>query len=226
MTKGNWPKCAHCQLKPEERACRGEGKRAPVFCPMTLEGTAIERSREEYREAGNREFACRAALQEASGYEVDKADPENAGRLNSPLEIAEFAHRMGYRRLGLAFCTGLHREAAAVTRVLEGHGFDVVSVVCKVGRISKEEIGVQEKEKISPGKFESMCNPIGQAKVLNAAATDFNVVLGLCVGHDSLFFKYSQAPTTVLAAKDRVTGHNPLAVVYTLDHYYSRLLKP
>jgi uncharacterized metal-binding protein len=70
-----------------------------------------------------------------------------------------------------------------------------------------------------------MCNPIFQAYVVNDAGTDFNVLLGLCVGHDSLFFKYTEAPTTVLAVKDRVTGHNPLAAVYLSESYYSWLDK-
>jgi uncharacterized metal-binding protein len=70
-----------------------------------------------------------------------------------------------------------------------------------------------------------MCNPVFQAKLLNQAATQFNILLGLCVGHDSLFFQYAQAPTTVLAVKDRVTGHNPLAAVYLADTYYKRLTR-
>lgn len=45
----------------------------------------------------------------------------------------------------------------------------------------------------------------------------------LCVGHDSLFLKYSEAMRTVCAVKDQVTGHNPLAAIYTLDTVYSRL---
>ena len=35
-----------------------------------------------------------------------------------------------------------------------------------------------------------MFNPILQARVLNQRQTDLNVVVGLCVGHDSLFSKY------------------------------------
>ena len=58
---------------------------------------------------------------------------------------------------------------------------------------------------------------------VNDAKVQFNILLGLCVGHDSLFFKYAEAPTTVLAVKDRVTGHNPLAAVYLLESYYGRL---
>jgi uncharacterized metal-binding protein len=73
---------------------------------------------------------------------------------------------------------------------------------------------------------EAMCNPVLQARVLNEEATDLNVLLGLCVGHDSLFFRYAEAPTTVLAAKDRVTGHNPLAAVYLSESYYTRVRHP
>jgi len=68
-----------------------------------------------------------------------------------------------------------------------------------------------------------MCNPISQAMVLNDDKTDFNILLGLCVGHDSLFIKYANAYTTVLVVKDRVLGHNPVAALYTADGYYQRL---
>jgi len=103
------------------------------------------------------------------------------------------------------------------------HGFDMISVVCKAGRVPKEAIGIGEEEKVAPNTFESMCNPVLQAMILNDEKTEFNILLGLCVGHDSLFFKYAQAPCTVLAVKDRLLGHNPLAAVYTLDSYYRAL---
>jgi uncharacterized metal-binding protein len=99
----------------------------------------------------------------------------------------------------------------------------MVSAVCKVGRVAKEKIGISDADKIAVGTFETMCNPILQAEILNREETDFNLLLGLCVGHDSLFFQYAKAPCTVLAVKDRVTGHNPLAAVYTLDSYYRSL---
>ncbi|HNV64302.1 MAG TPA: DUF1847 domain-containing protein, partial [Smithellaceae bacterium] len=89
-----------------------------------------------------------------------------------------------------------------------------------------EEIGVKEEEKIFIGQHETMCNPIAQALIVNRQKTQFNILLGLCVGHDSLFFKYAKAPTTVLAVKDRVTGHNPLAAVYTSGSYYAWINKP
>lgn len=139
------------------------------------------------------------------------------------VEIAEFAGRMGYRRLGLAFCIGLAAEAALVADVLSGRGYEVISVACKAGATPKEDIGLAEEDKIFQGEFETMCNPIFQAELLNQAGTDFNVLLGLCVGHDSLFFQRTKAPSTVLAVKDRVTGHNPLAALYTSGTYYRKI---
>lgn len=70
-----------------------------------------------------------------------------------------------------------------------------------------------------------MCNPILQAKVLNEAKTELNIVMGLCVGHDSLFYKYSDALVTTCVTKDRVLGHNPVAALYTADFYYRKLKK-
>ena len=40
-----------------------------------------------------------------------------------------------------------------------------------------------------------------------------------------LFAKYSSAPVTTLVVKDRVTGHNPVAVLYGQNFYYKRLQK-
>jgi uncharacterized metal-binding protein len=68
-----------------------------------------------------------------------------------------------------------------------------------------------------------MCNPLLQAEVLNEENTEFNVMLGLCVGHDALFLRHARALTTVFAVKDRLTGHNPLAALYTSRTYHSRL---
>ena len=102
-------------------------------------------------------------------------------------------------------------------------GFEVISILCKAGRTSKDRVGIKDEEKIFRGTEESMCNPIFQAKLLNEEKTDFNILLGLCVGHDSLFFQYAKAPTTVLAVKDRVTGHNPLVPIYLSTSYYQKL---
>ncbi len=68
-----------------------------------------------------------------------------------------------------------------------------------------------------------MCNPIGQALVLNKEKTDLNIILGLCIGHDILFTQHSAAPVTTLAVKDRVLAHNPLGALYS--GYYLKKLR-
>ena len=75
-------------------------------------------------------------------------------------------------------------------------GFQVESVLCKVGHHNRSCIGVEDHR----GK--PMCNPIAQSEYLNQAGTQLNIAVGLCVGHDSLFFQHSKAPVTVLIAKD------------------------
>ena len=132
---------------------------------------------------------------------------------------------MGYKKLGIAFCSGLHGEAFSLTQILEAQGFEVISVACKAGGTPKEQIGIKEEEKIRIGEFESMCSPIAQAMILNEEKADFNILVGLCVGHDSLFLKYSKAYCTVLVAKDRVLAHNPVGVLYTAGSYYARMLR-
>jgi len=97
-------------------------------------------------------------------------------------------------------------------------------VICKNGSTPKEFLGIEECRKINPGTYEPMCNPVGQAVLLNRTGTELNIVMGLCVGHDSLFIKYSEAPVTVFAVKDRVLAHNPLGAVYLADGYYKRKL--
>ena len=70
-----------------------------------------------------------------------------------------------------------------------------------------------------------MCSPIAQAEVLNHMKVDLAIMLGLCIGHDTLFIKYCRVPMTVLAVKDRVFGHNPLAALYlSSSPYYGRLM--
>ncbi len=170
------------------------------------------------------EFARQASIQEGSCYANRDQRPYVMQPTKTRIEeICEFAGRMNYRKLGLAFCIGLAKEAAAVAEILKGRGFEVVSVLCKAGRTPKERLGITDEEKIRRGTDEAMCNPIFQATLLNEEATEFNILLGLCVGHDSLFFKYAKAPTTVLAVKDRVTGHNPLAAIYLSESYYRKL---
>ncbi len=225
MKKDLLSDCASCTYMPQERICMNpaEGKGARG-CPTLGKKRLIGEVQKEYQPRNVREFARQASIQEGSCYSGRDKRPYVMHPTKPRIqEICEFARKMGYTRLGLVFCTGLSKEAAIVNQILRAQGFETISVACKAGAVPKEAIGVKDREKIFMGQHETMCNPILQAAIVNEARTDFNVLLGLCVGHDSLFFRYTVAPTTVLAVKDRVTGHNPLGPVYLWGNYYSWL---
>jgi uncharacterized metal-binding protein len=218
------PGCARCSFQTSERFCQKEDGNAPPFCPTKNYDEIISKALDVLKDPDILEFARQASIQEGEGYANRHLDYQQVKPVKPRIqETIEFAHRMNYKRLGLAFCMGLVKEAKVVEKLLTAEGFEVVSTLCKVGREPKETIGVEDDEKIRIGCFESMCNPIAQAFVINSEKTEFNIVVGLCVGHDSLFLKYADAPCTVLAAKDRLLGHNPLAAIYTIDSYYRSL---
>jgi uncharacterized metal-binding protein len=206
------PVCALCRVAACD-ASTGE-KTPPSFCPMQAEGELLEEVKASYlADEAVRRLAIESARTEAAGYCI-------ATRVE---ETMDFARRMGWRRLGIAHCIGLMEEARAARDIFVAGGFEVFTACCKVGSIDKEVVGLEDEEKVRPGQYEAMCSPVGQAALLAKAKTEFNVVMGLCVGHDSLFFMHTKAPATVLVAKDRVLGHNPVAALHTSHSYYRRL---
>ena len=212
MPEYDGPTCVLSGVK----ACTAapETKDPPAFCPMPAEPELLAEVERAYlSDPQLRRIAVESARTEAAGY----------CRATRVEEIMDFARRMGWHRLGIAHCVGLMQEAKAARDIFLAGGFEVCTVCCKAGSIDKEQVGIRDEEKVRPGQYEAMCSPVGQAALLDTAGTQFNVVIGLCVGHDSLFFAYSKAPVTVLVAKDRVLGHNPVAALYTSHSYYRRL---
>ena len=217
------PGCADCKIK--KKICQDEDGNGPAYCPTINFSDVVEASLSEYDRPEIKDFAVNATIQEGECYVNKEKDNPHVRYAIKPRvqETIEFAHKMGYKRLGLAFCGGLKHEAKILSDILKEQGFELASVVCSVGRTPKEFLGIKEEQKVSPGEYEAMCSPIAQAKVLNAANTEFNIIFGLCVGHDSLFMRSSDALCTVLVAKDRVTGHNPLAAINLHKSYYKKL---
>ena len=132
------------------------------------------------------------------------------GRQTRLGETILFAKQLGCSKIGLAFCIGLSNEAKIIDEILSKH-FEVISVCCKVCGIDKKDFDLPQ---ISSESQEVMCNPAGQAELLNHAESELNIICGLCVGHDAIFAKVSDAPVTTLIAKDRLLAHNPVGAVY------------
>jgi len=120
-------------------------------------------------------------------------------------ELARFAERMQYRHLGIAFCVACGDEAKALHKLL-ARRFKVTSVCCTLGGMKKNDV---LPEDVEDSGQKVLCNPLGQAEMLNRAQTELNIVIGLCVGHDILFAQHAKAPCTTLMVKDRVLVNNP-----------------
>ena len=220
--------CSAVQAKGGKTNCTTGGAPAgpprPRTCPTNTQadviGLALDVLRGEDEDAKTARVAARV---EGLGYE--RSDGKAQARWTRVEDTIAFAHLMGYRKIGIATCVGLLDETSRLVDILKAQGFEAMSVCCKAGSADKVEVGVRDAEKIRPGQFEAACNPIAQARICNELGTDFNLIVGLCVGHDTLFNKHSDAPVSTLVAKDRVTGHNPAAVLYG-QHYYRRLRSP
>lgn len=201
--------CVDCAVKN----CSKMDKTFPEFCLTThMQDGVLSEAMENYKEEENHRVMIAAA----------EVEFEHYCQHTRVEEIIDFAHKMNVRKIGIATCVGLLRESHTLACILRKHGFEVFGIVCKAGTQKKVSVGIPE---VCNAVGENMCNPILQAKMLNRQKTDLNVVVGLCVGHDSLFYKYSDALVTTAVTKDRVLGHNPVAALYTADSYYSKLKK-
>jgi uncharacterized metal-binding protein len=135
------------------------------------------------------------------------------GRLRNRVEeLVFFARSQGMRRIGVAFCVSLLKEAQELGRILVAEGLEVELVCCRVGAVDHDEIGLP---KANPEKFAAICNPVAQARLLDERGVDLIVQMGLCIGHDLILQQEARAPVTTLVVKDRV-----------LDHHTIRALRP
>lgn len=122
-------------------------------------------------------------------------------------ELAHFARRSGMRRVGVAFCVSMRKEAQRLADKLEAEGLETALVCCRVGAVDAADIGLPRTD---PEKFVSTCNPVAQARLLDEARVELVAAVGLCIGHDLVLQQESVAPVTTLVVKDRVHDHDPI----------------
>ena len=201
--------CSYC---PGKYCVTGDVSHAPKFCPTIVRADLMSQAKDKLQDSENQAMARDVAQ-----------TWKELGKLTRIEETMMYARLRGYQKLGLAFCLGLSDEAQLLTNVFLNEGFEVVSVCCMCGALSSDDVQLPEEDKIVSGNRQPMCNPIGQATLMNSEGCQFNILLGLCVGDDTLFIKHSHAPVTVLAVKDRVLANNPLGALYTSRNPFSRM---
>ncbi len=206
------PSCIDCGLC----GCADNSQSYPPFCvTKSLSDDDRKALLEDYQE--NDVFAVMNAASET----MSRAFDEQWCRVE---ETMFFARKRGAQRLGIAVCSGLIEEGRLLARVLRANEFEVYGIACKAGALAKAELGVAD----SCCDYGSIsCDPLLQAKMLNEAQTDLNIIVGLCVGHDILFMQRSKAPCTTLVTKDRALVHNPAAALHAIDSasIYNRMLR-
>jgi len=147
--------------------------------------------RELYSSDSDRQVAYHSAVVEGLGY----------GRWTRLREVAEYARRMGYRRIGIGCCPDMWREAVLTAVDLKDHMLDA---------------------RLPPERLE--CDPLGQAQLFARLETQLNVVAGMCVGHEAIFIRSAHAPVTCLVVRDERFRHNPVAALYTAENYSKSIL--
>jgi uncharacterized metal-binding protein len=122
-------------------------------------------------------------------------------------ELLVFSKARGFKRIGIAFCVSLPKEAQRLGRMIRNAGMESEMVCCRVGAIDYAEVGL---EKAHPEKFAATCNPVAQARLLNERKVDLVVQIGLCIGHDLILQRECDAPVTTLVVKDRALDHHTI----------------
>lgn len=217
-------KCSKCKVY----ACvKNEPLNVPNFCPMNTRKDVLDAALNQYYDLNDHNIMAAAART------VVKGITNSWTRIE---DLINFAREMEYEKLGIATCLALISESRILTEILEIKGFEVKSICCKAGSNLEEDVRLQGADlkldfKLINSSMVNMdqtriplCNPIGQAFLLNDEKTDLNILLGLCIGHDALFIKHSEAPVTPLIVKDRRTLNNPAAAIYGSNHFLKRLL--
>ena len=191
---------ARCLCKKMGCWC-GDDKGIPSYCQANHYLEEIEQANKAYAGSDVVDIYSAACV-------VGKKNDGYRPRIE---EALDFAGQMKFSRVGFAACVAFGRELDVIRRLFEQAGIEVFSAGCQIGRSSATDRGLPHLEAYPDN---STCNPIAQAEILNKAQTQLNYIVGLCMGHDILFTRYSSAPVSTLIVKDRLMGNNPAAAIY------------
>jgi len=189
--------CASCA---KSSCLKGEFERMPTTCPTRTRPDIARDATPYTEELTHAEMVSADATPFA-------ADGEKRNRVE---ELAAYAKSQGLGRIGIAFCVSLTKEAQKLGKILREQGLQTELVCCRVGAIDYDEIGLP---KAHPERFAAICNPVAQAKLLNAKKVDLVAQVGLCIGHDLILQRECEVPVTTVVVKDRALDHHSVAAL-------------
>lgn len=179
---------------------RGKVPDIPKYCQANNSLEEINRSKDEYGKSENSDIYEAACI----------VGSESEGFRPRIEEAMHFAKQLKLTKIGFASCVAMEYEVEMLRQLFTRQGFQVVCAGCQIGGVTAEDRGLPHLD----AHVNALCNPVGQALILNAESTELNFILGLCLGHDILFTRYSKAPVSTLIVKDRMMGNNPSAALH------------
>ena len=179
---------------------RDDKVKIPAYCEANNYPDELCRSNKEYPKKGVVDIYKASCVVRA----------HNDGMTPRIEEALLYAKELRLQKIGFAACLAMVSELDLLVKLFAKQGFEVFTAGCQIGGVSATERGVPEAQ----GYSASWRHSIAQAEILNKEKTGLNFILGLCMGHDILFSRYSEAPVSTLIVKDRVTGNNPAAALY------------
>ena len=190
----------NCLCKKME-CWRGDDEGIPSYCQANRYAAEIEKAKAVYAEPEVVDIYTAACV-------VGKKNDGYRPRIE---EALDFAREMKFSKVGFAACVAFGSELEVIRRLFEQAGIEVLTAGCQIGRSTATDRGLPHLEEYPDN---STCNPIAQAEILNKTGSQLNYIIGLCMGHDILFTRYSKAPVSTLIVKDRLLGNNPAAAIY------------
>lgn len=175
-------------------------KGIPAYCQANNYIEELKKSTSEYQKKENIRIYEAACVVGA----------ENNGFRPRIEEALHFTKQLKVSKVGFAACTAFENEIIFLKQFFNDEGIEIACAGCQIGRIDSRERGLPKLNNY----INDTCNPIAQAEILNSENTGLNFIVGLCLGPDILFTRYSNAPVSTLIVKDRMMGNNPAGALY------------
>ena len=175
---------------------------APPDCPSRTAPSILDKAREDYQNPGTEA----QRLYQAFGRLI-----HTGGAKKSRLEhIVDFCRSLEISTMGIASCLRYIKEVHYLRNLFEEQGWRSHVAICKVGGFTVSDIAVEKDTDWI------VCNPLGQAYLLNDLNCEVNVTLGLCMGHEMIFNHYSQGYVTNLIVKEKISCERSLDTLHRI----------
>ena len=191
-----------CVCLDDCRFYQGRPQDAPEDCPTRTAPQVLAEARRIYHDPDSQAHR----LYQAFGRLI-----HTGGAKKSRVEhIVDFCRSLGVNTMGVASCLRYLKEAHFLRQLFMEQGWGAHVAICKFGGFKTPDVAVQKDTDWI------VCNPLGQALLLNDLGCEVNVTLGLCMGHEMIFNHYSEGLVTNLVVKEKISQEHSLDTLHCI----------